>query len=70
MMDRSRSVGAGSSGVAATRRAGEELHNDFRVGRLKHERVRVPRNEDLLAWAMQVMRIHANRKTILEVISL
>lgn len=41
--------------------------HEFRVGRLKHERVKVPRNENLLEWAMQVMQIHCNRKSVLEV---
>ncbi|XP_046664774.1 E3 ubiquitin-protein ligase HECTD1 isoform X3 [Homalodisca vitripennis] len=41
--------------------------HEFRVGRLKHERVKVPRGDQLLPWAMQVMRIHADRKSILEV---
>ena len=45
----------------------EDPH-EFRVGRLKHERVKVPRGEQLLDWAMQVMKIHADRKSILEVI--
>ncbi|KAL1139403.1 hypothetical protein AAG570_006387, partial [Ranatra chinensis] len=41
--------------------------HEYRVGRLKHERVKVPREGDLLAWAMQVMTLHAPRKSILEV---
>ncbi|CAH0559918.1 unnamed protein product [Brassicogethes aeneus] len=41
--------------------------HEFRVGRLKHERVKVPRGGELLDWAVQVMKIHANRKSILEV---
>ncbi|XP_034255114.1 E3 ubiquitin-protein ligase HECTD1 isoform X1 [Thrips palmi] len=41
--------------------------HEFRVGRLKHERVKVPRGEKLLSWALQVMRLHADRKSILEV---
>jgi len=41
--------------------------HEFRVGRLKHERVKVPRSENLLEWAMQVMRLHCNRKSVLEV---
>lgn len=65
--------------------------HEFRVGRLKHERVKVPRGkclpncfesavlvaivhltkpflgEALLDWAMQVMKIHCDRKSILEV---
>ncbi|ALC39182.1 CG5604 [Drosophila busckii] len=44
-----------------------EDQHDFRVGRLKHERVKVPRNKDLLKWAMQVMKAHCNRKSVLEV---
>ncbi len=44
----------------------DDLH-EFRVGRIKHERVRVPRGNRLLAWAMQVMSAHADRKAILEV---
>lgn len=30
--------------------------HEFRVGRLKHERVKVPRGENLLEWAQQVSR--------------
>lgn len=41
--------------------------HEFRVGRLKHERVKVPRSKDLLAWAMQVMKLHCNRKSVLEI---
>ncbi|KAJ8931073.1 hypothetical protein NQ314_016102 [Rhamnusium bicolor] len=41
--------------------------HEFRVGRLKHERVKVPRGDQLLDWAMQVMKVHADRKSILEV---
>ena len=44
----------------------EDIH-EFRVGRIKHERVKVPRGDQLLEWAMQVMKIHADRKAILEV---
>lgn len=40
---------------------------DFRVGRLKHERVKVPRGESLMEWAESVMQIHADRKSVLEV---
>ena len=44
----------------------EDIH-EFRVGRIKHERVKVPRGDQLLEWAMQVMKTHAERKSILEV---
>lgn len=49
------------------RRAADEQQHEFRVGRLKHERVKVARNDRLLDWAMQVMRVHAQRKSVLEV---
>lgn len=41
--------------------------HEFRVGRLKHERVKVPRSNELLEWAMEVMKIHCNRKSVLEI---
>ncbi|XP_063990344.1 E3 ubiquitin-protein ligase HECTD1 isoform X7 [Diachasmimorpha longicaudata] len=41
--------------------------HEFRVGRLKHERVSVPRGEKLLDWAEQVLKVHSSRKSILEV---
>lgn len=47
----------------------EDSH-EYRVGRLKHERVVVPRSENLLEWAMQVMRYHCSRKAVLEVSTL
>lgn len=67
-MERQR--GPGAAGAAARR---DDPH-EFRVGRLKHERVKVPRAPapsaggcTLLDWAVQVMRVHADRKSILEV---
>ncbi|KAK7103616.1 E3 ubiquitin-protein ligase HECTD1-like isoform X2 [Littorina saxatilis] len=44
----------------------EDTH-EFRVGRLKHERVMVPRTQELLEWAMQVMKYHGPRKAVLEI---
>lgn len=41
---------------------------EFRVGRLKHERVKVPRGENMMEWAESVMHIHADRKSVLEVL--
>ena len=52
---------------AAPRQRDDPQGHEFRVVRLKHERVRVPRGERLLDWAQQVMRVHAERKAILEV---
>lgn len=54
------------SGTRVSRR---EDTVEYRVGRLKHERVKVPRGDNLLSWAMQVMRHHAERKSVLEVSS-
>ncbi|XP_067942720.1 E3 ubiquitin-protein ligase HECTD1-like [Watersipora subatra] len=53
-----------TSGTKVSRR---EDSVEYRVGRLKHERVKVPRGENLLPWAMQVMRYHAERKSVLEI---
>ncbi|XP_055683179.1 E3 ubiquitin-protein ligase Ufd4 isoform X4 [Lutzomyia longipalpis] len=44
----------------------DEQH-EFRVGRLKHDRVKVPRSENLIEWAVQVMKTHCTRKSVLEV---
>ncbi|XP_035704354.1 E3 ubiquitin-protein ligase HECTD1 [Folsomia candida] len=41
--------------------------HEFRLGRLKHERVKVPRGNNLLEWALQVMNFHAARKSVLEI---
>ncbi|MEQ2263222.1 E3 ubiquitin-protein ligase HTD1 [Xenotaenia resolanae] len=40
---------------------------EFRVGRLKHERIKVPRGDSMMEWAESVMQIHADRKSVLEV---
>ena len=42
--------GAGGAGAGLRR---EDPH-EYRVGRLKHERVTVPRGPNLLQWAQQV----------------
>ncbi|XP_028293111.1 E3 ubiquitin-protein ligase HECTD1 isoform X2 [Gouania willdenowi] len=41
--------------------------SEFRVGRLKHERVKVPRGDAMMEWAMSVMQLHSDRKSVLEV---
>ena len=53
-------------GGGALRGAGPDQH-EFRIGRIKHERVKVPRGENILEWGINVMRLHADRKSILEV---
>merc|ERR1719195_608379 len=55
----------GRGGGSALRGAGPD--HEFRIGRIKHERVKVPRGENILDWGIQVMRLHADRKSILEV---
>ncbi|KAF6040204.1 HECTD1 [Bugula neritina] len=50
-----------------TRVSRREDSVEYRVGRLKHERVKVPRGDKLLPWAMQVMKFHAERKSVLEI---
>ncbi|XP_045534759.1 E3 ubiquitin-protein ligase HECTD1 isoform X2 [Papilio machaon] len=52
--------------TVSPRRADIEA-TEFRTGRLRHERVRIPRHPNLLRSAMQVMRVHASRKSVLEV---
>ena len=47
---RDQNVERSRSGVSRGR---DEVH-EFRVGRIKHERVKVPRGEKLLEWAIQV----------------
>eukprot|EP00053_Salpingoeca_punica_P020085 m.207429 g.207429 ORF g.207429 m.207429 type:complete len:2206 (+) comp17789_c0_seq4:215-6832(+) len=48
-------------------RRAEESSNEFQIGRLKRERVFVPRGPQLLEWAVNVMRLHASRKSVLEI---
>ncbi|XP_072939169.1 E3 ubiquitin-protein ligase Ufd4 isoform X2 [Epargyreus clarus] len=55
-----------ASNTVSPRRAELEA-TEFRMGRLRHERVRIPRHPNLLRSAMQVMRVHAGRKSVLEV---
>lgn len=55
-----------ASNTVSPRRAELEA-TEFRMGRLRHERVRIPRYPNLLNSAMQVMRVHAARKSVLEV---
>ena len=55
------------SGTAAAAAASGE--HEFRVGRLKHERIKMPRAPAtlLLASAMSALRFHASRKAMLEI---
>uniref|UniRef100_A0A914ZV22 E3 ubiquitin-protein ligase n=10 Tax=Parascaris univalens TaxID=6257 RepID=A0A914ZV22_PARUN len=56
---------AAMSNLAGARR--DDHYPEFRVGRIKHERIKVPRNgEQLFEYASRVMNFHASRKSVLE----
>ena len=65
-MQTKRDVEAGRTPGASG--GGDGAVQEFQVGRQKHERVRVPRSEDeLFAWARQVLLTHADHKSVLEI---
>ena len=52
--------------MAGSRR--EDHYPEYRIGRIKHERIKVHRNEEhLLENAIKVMNFHASRKSVLEI---
>lgn len=53
------------SNVGSARRS-DQL-SEFRVGRIKHERIRVPRGPALFQFAQKVMNFHARRRAVLEI---
>ncbi|GMT23830.1 hypothetical protein PFISCL1PPCAC_15127 [Pristionchus fissidentatus] len=62
-LERSR---GGTSAALATARRDDQY--EFRLGRIKHERVKISRNEDeLLEQAIRLLRFHADRKAVLEI---
>ncbi|EFO28334.2 hypothetical protein LOAG_00153 [Loa loa] len=57
---------AAASNLAGTRR--DDSYPEFRIGRIKHERIKVPRNDDqLFEYAVRLLEFHASRKAVLEV---
>lgn len=55
-----------TSNVASARR--DDHYPEFRIGRIKHERIKVHRSdEQLFENAVRVMKFHAGRKAILEI---
>jgi E3 ubiquitin-protein ligase HECTD1 len=52
--------------IERSRSRRDESH-EFRLGRLKHERVKVPRGNNLFETAIQVLNFHAHRKSVLEI---
>ena len=64
------SVLANSRGPSSQRALrDDQSHHEFRIGRLKHERVKIPREpaSSLLESAINLLKFHANRKSILEI---
>uniref|UniRef100_A0A183EWU6 E3 ubiquitin-protein ligase n=1 Tax=Gongylonema pulchrum TaxID=637853 RepID=A0A183EWU6_9BILA len=68
VLDQSRSV-TGTTVISSSVGVRRDDHNqDFRVGRIKHERIKVPRcEEQLFDYAVRLLNFHASRKAILEV---
>ncbi|CAH0714365.1 unnamed protein product, partial [Brenthis ino] len=64
---RDRALDRQRTGNTVSPRRAELEATEFRMGRLRHERVRIPRHPNLLRSAMQVMQVHAGRKSVLEV---
>ena len=55
--------------AAVGRRDDGSLQDLLQLGRLRHERVKVPRDEDkLLDWAINALTVHAPKKSVLEVV--
>ncbi|VDN02850.1 unnamed protein product [Thelazia callipaeda] len=68
MLERSRGSAATVplSSLASTRR--DDHYPEFRLGRIKHERIKVPRSDEhLFEYAVRLMQFHASRKAILEI---
>lgn len=68
MLDQNRLSGVVSAGsnMAGTRR--EDHYPEYRIGRIKHERIKVHRCDKLLLEnAIKVLNFHAMRKSVLEI---
>ncbi|EFO85309.1 hypothetical protein CRE_21657 [Caenorhabditis remanei] len=62
-----RARGSAQAGNSSAARQHDRYH-EYRVGRLRHERVKVTRAEDtLLDQAIRLMKFHADRKAVLEI---
>ncbi|KAI6206878.1 HECT-type E3 ubiquitin transferase [Aphelenchoides besseyi] len=66
LLEEARNSGAGSvPSMVGVRR---EDYPEFRIGRIKHERIKVHRSDELLFEnAIRVMKFHASRKAVLEI---
>ncbi|KAK6110532.1 HECT-domain (ubiquitin-transferase) family protein [Brugia pahangi] len=68
MLEQSRGAtsAASVSNLTGTRR--DDNYPEFRIGRIKHERIKVPRDdEQLFEYAVRLLEFHASRKAVLEV---
>ncbi|CAI2350375.1 unnamed protein product [Caenorhabditis sp. 36 PRJEB53466] len=62
-----RARGSAQAGNSSAARQHDRYH-EYRVGRLRHERVKVTRTEELLLdQAIRLMKFHADRKSVLEI---
>uniref|UniRef100_A0A1I7V093 E3 ubiquitin-protein ligase n=1 Tax=Caenorhabditis tropicalis TaxID=1561998 RepID=A0A1I7V093_9PELO len=62
-----RARGSAQAGHSSAARQHDRYH-EYRVGRLRHERVKVTRSEEsLLDQAIRLMKFHADRKAVLEI---
>jgi E3 ubiquitin-protein ligase HECTD1 len=61
--------GAGAAGKGVASAVTRDDMHEFRIGRLKHERVKIPREPvtELMKAAVNALKFHASRKAILEI---
>ena len=63
------SLAAAAVAVATGRRDEASIQDLVQLGRLRHDRVKVTREEEkFLEWAINVLTVHAHKKSVLEVI--
>ncbi|KAK0408812.1 hypothetical protein QR680_004174 [Steinernema hermaphroditum] len=66
MLALNRGGNTSGSGIAGPRR--DDHYAEFRIGRIKHERIKVPRSDEMLMdTAVRVLKFHAARKSVLEI---
>ena len=62
------SLAAAAVAVATGRRDESSIQDLVQLGRLRHDRVKVTRDEEkFLEWAINVLAVHAHKKSVLEV---
>ena len=62
------SLTAAAVAVATGRRDEASIQDLIQLGRLRHDRVKVARDEEkFLEWAINVLTVHAHKKSVLEV---